>query len=118
MTREEILGADDLPVREVPVPQWGEGMTVFLRTFTAEDNEQLTAIQGAPDADRIFLGRFAALSLCDGDGARLFTDADAGALGKKSLAALGLIMEAGQEHNGMTEAARAAVEKNSETSQE
>lgn len=117
LTKEEIFAVDDLPVLEVPTPEWGPGETVFVRSLAAEENEQCQNISKAPDSDRVFLGKFAALVLCTADGLRLFEDSDAEALGGKSLAVLGRIMEAAQEHNGMTESAREAVAKNSEPSQ-
>jgi len=114
LTREAILGADDLPVLDVPVPEWSDA--VFVRTLTATENERLQAI-AEEDNDRRFLGQYAALVICDADGKRLFTDDDAELLSGKNLAAMGRIVEAAQKHNRLSKAAREATEKNSETSQ-
>ena len=115
LTRDAILTADDLPVLKVSTPEWGGD--VFVRTLTAAENEHCQKIAKSTDCDRVFLGRFAALVLCDEQGNRLFTDADGEALGGKSLLILGRIMEHAQRHNGLSDEEEKATEKNSETSQ-
>ena len=42
LSREDILNADDLPVREVETPEWGEGASVFVRTLSAAEREAMT----------------------------------------------------------------------------
>ena len=120
LSREDILNADDLPVREVETPEWGEGASVFVRTLSAAEREAMTDFNKGDDGKEKgnFLGRFVAVVACDDKGLRLFEDGDAEALAEKGPDALIRIMEAAQEHNGMTESAAEAVEKNSEPSQD
>ena len=104
LSREEILGITDLPVREVEVPEWGgdNGATsmVYVRTLTALEAEW--TLKGI-DAGTNFLGRFAALMMCDASGKRLFEEADADALGDKNMASIRRIVDAAQDLNGMVE---------------
>jgi hypothetical protein len=112
LDRNAILTVADLPVAGVEVPEWGEGEIVYVRALSAcEAEEKLKGIDKLSN----FHGRFAALVLCDPAGNRIFQDADADALGRKSLAALRRICDVAQEHNGMTEKSREETEKNSET---
>ena len=106
LSKDDILGADDLPVGEVDVPEWGG--TVYLKTLTAQEGFRVAdlAPQGKPSAN--FLAQFAAIVICDEEGNRLFTDNDAESLGRKSHAALAKIVDAAQRHNGMGDVEGAA----------
>lgn len=108
MDRDAILAAADLPVAEVQVPEWGG--SVYVRTLTAGEVRGLDWMADDPN----FLGKFTALVLCDQTGARLFSDDDSEALGRKSFAALKKISDAAQEHNGIgrTEAEAGDAVKN------
>jgi len=107
-TAEDILGADDLPLREVAVPEWGEDAVVYVATLTGEEAEGLQGIDKEPN----FLGRFVALVSRDGLGRPLFTREQAEALAKKNQTTLRRISDAAQDHNAMTKAAQEERGKN------
>ena len=108
LTREEILGAKDLPTKAVEVTEWGEGAVVNVRTLSALEAESLKGI----DEKGNFLGRFAVLVMCDENGERLFTDEDADEVGKKNNNALRKVCDAAQELNGMGAEAQEDAVKN------
>lgn len=90
LSREQILGAPDLRFEEVAVPEWGG--TVRIKMLTGAERD---AFEGMI-RDRATLGKLGenlrativASTLVDESGARLFTEADIEALGKKSWLAL------------------------------
>lgn len=108
LTRDQILDAADLATKTVPVPEWGPGDEVHVRTLSGLDAEGLKDIEKGGN----FLGQFAAMVLCDADGLRLFTDDEALMLGGKNNDVLRRICEAAQELNGMTEKAHEETGKN------
>lgn len=81
--RSHILEADDLPSEAVEMPEWG--CTVHLRAMTGDEAlRYYQALRGDtvdPAAARNLL---LAICLCDESGERVFSDADAGALGRKA----------------------------------
>ena len=108
LTREGILGAKDLPVKAVPVPEWGEGEVVYVRTMTGIEVEGLRGIS----EDENYFGRFAATVLCDEQGERVFADGDAELLGKKNHNALRRICDEANTLNGMGADAQEEAVKN------
>lgn len=106
LSREAILGAQDLPTKDVPVPEWGG--TVRIRSLTAKDRDAIeTAIftarqEGlvAPDNVR---ARYASACIVDEKGAPLFTADDVEALGQKSATALNRVYDAVLSHNAIAE---------------
>jgi hypothetical protein len=89
--RSQILAADDLPREAVAVPEWG-GVTVWVRTLTGTERDRFET-----------------------QGARLFADGDAGALGKKSSKALDRLLEVAMRLSGIGAKQQEEAEKNSET---
>lgn len=104
--RDAILAAQDLPTKDVPVPEWGG--TVRIRSLTARDRDALeTAIYQArqeglvaPDNVR---ARYASACIVDENGKPLFTEEDIVALGGKSAAALGRVYDAVLSFNAIAE---------------
>jgi len=114
--REEILGFADRKVLAVEVPEWGR--TVYVRSLSAAESDAFEASvtprgPKGPRNYRNLRARYAALALSTPDGERVFTDADAAALGEKSAAALARIFDAGTSFNGMSEEDVKELEGNS-----
>ena len=94
LNRDEILGVNDQKIEKVPVPEWGG--TVYVRSLSGTERDAFEASMATlgPDGnqDKLnlnnFRARLAAMSICDPDGKRLFSDQDADALGKKNVKAL------------------------------
>lgn len=88
LNRDQILAAQDLPVEEVEVPEWGG--KVRLRTLGALDRvafeEAAKGIRQTEGirADALVMGLFICRCAVDEAGARIFQDADAEALAAKS----------------------------------
>jgi hypothetical protein len=100
--REEVLEAEDLTVQKVPTPGWGDGH-VYVRMMMGDERDQFDAdtMQGGKANLKNARGRFAALIMCDEQGKRLFTDADAPLLGKKCSLNLDRIFDVGGSLNGL-----------------
>jgi hypothetical protein len=101
LSKDDILGADDLPKQEVSVPEWGGHVWVRTMTGTARDDFEAKMLGDGTKARNLenIRARMAALTVCDDTGERLFTDADIEALGGKSCAALDRILAVAQELN-------------------
>ena len=116
LSRDEILGANDLPTRVVVVPQWGG--EVLIRTMDGAQREELEKrISAFKDTKSVSASSavraVAVVMCCCGEGGEpLFTAADTAALAKKSGAALDLVFDSILEHNGMTKRAAEELEKN------
>lgn len=99
--RDDILDVDDLGFKMVPVPEWGG--EVRIRTLTGAERD---AYEGSMIRQRgtntsmnydNLRAKLVTLCVVDGDGKRLFSNADAVLLGKKSAAALERVFEACQK---------------------
>jgi len=113
LTKDDILRADDLPREEVDVPEWGGA--VFVRTMAGVERdafEQSIADESGRNLTNL-RARLAVLTVVDADGARIFADADADALGKKSAAGLSRIFDVAQRLNALTNSDVEELEKNS-----
>ena len=100
--REQILAADDLPVEEVEVPEWG--VTVWVRSLMAHERDALEAVflRDSEASLENLRARLCAMCIVDENGERVFTDADAQVLGRKSARALDRVFEVAQRLNGMS----------------
>ena len=113
--REQILGAVDLPTVDVDVPEWGG--TVRVRMMTGVERDAFEAATITRHGKKIeqnlanIRARLVALCVVDEKGGRLFSEADAEALGKKSAAALNRVFAAAQQLNALTEEAAGAAEE-------
>ena len=115
LTREAILAADDLQIKEIDVPEWG-GVT-YIRTINAADYAAF--VKGNIDADGNttmdnYIARYCAFAICDIKGVRLFVNADAEALGKKYSIVMARIYDEAKKLNGED---LDELEKNSEATQ-
>ena len=107
LTRDQILGADDLPSEEVEVPEWGG--SVKIRTMTGSERDafeaSLLGTGSKKDKQKVMLdirAKFASLVIVDKDNKRLFTAKDIKDLGSKSASALDRVLTVGQRLNGLS----------------
>jgi hypothetical protein len=95
LSKESILGCDDLPSQEVNIPEWGG--SVWVKTMSGADRERFeTAHQVEAKAvakSNTLRARLAVYSVCDETGKAMFEEKDIPALAKKSGAALDRIFE-------------------------
>lgn len=121
LTREQILGVEDLGHEDVNVPEWGGMVRVGMLTGAERDAfEQVIVVrQGKKthmNLDNI-RARLVALCVVDGDGQRVFSETDVKALGRKSAVALNRVFEVAQRLNGLTDEDMEELAGNLETGQ-
>jgi len=92
LTRDEILGADDLKTESVKVPEWGG--TVMVRELTGAERDAWEASVVKTNGTKVTIdsqnmrAKLAALCIVGDDGKRVFTEKDTIKLGAKSATAL------------------------------
>lgn len=106
LNREAILAANDLPTKDVPVPQWGG--SVRVRSLTGAERDQfeldvLTARRDGKISPGNIRARYVAMCVVGEDGANLFTADDVEALGRKSATVLDKIYQEVLQFNALTE---------------
>lgn len=108
LTRDEILAADDIAEELVTVAQW-KGGAVLIRGLTGAERDDFEAscIKGKGRKAEVTIqnlrAKLVALSAVDATGARLFTEQDVVALGKKSGAALARLYEVAARLSGISD---------------
>lgn len=128
LSRDDILGARDLPSERVEVPEWGGAVLVRGLTGIERDEWELSMMRvnqsrGSIDASinmdafRNTRARFVAKCLVDEDGIRMFSDHDVTELGAKSAVALNRVYEVAQRLSAITKEDVEELGKNSESGQ-
>jgi hypothetical protein len=97
LTRDQILSANDLPSETVPVPEWGEGATVKVRTLPV--GEFLAAQKVGEQQPGHFAANWIIATVTDDEGKPLFTIADIDALEKKSIVVVERLVKAALRMN-------------------
>lgn len=104
LSKDQILGADDLPPEDVEVPEWGGKVRVRGLSSTERDRfEMEMALARKNGTTPEFRSTYAGRCMVDDKGERLFTDAELTKLGRKSGAALDRIFDVVRELSGMTD---------------
>ena len=121
LTKEQILQADDLPTKVVPVPEWnGE---VIVRTMSGEERDAWEQSITTKRGDDIQVNmanlraRLCSQTIVDEDGELLFSKDDVDLLGQKSAKALDRIFGIAQKLNGLGKDDIKELAKNSDTGQ-
>lgn len=121
LTRDEILGAVDLKVVEVAVPEWGGTVRVSMMTGTERDAfESETVVRKGKRVEVNMVNmraRLVARTVVDEKGGRVFSDGDVEALAAKSASALNRVFEAARVLNGLTEEAAGEAAENFQNGQ-
>lgn len=101
--RDAILGADDRVTEDVPVPEWGGTVRVIGLTGAERDRMEASVVGNGKKMNLTnFRARLCALSIVDENNDRVFSDADVGALGKKSAGALERVFSVAQRLSGLS----------------
>jgi len=100
LNRETILNANDCPLIPVDAPEWGG--QVFVPVLSISDLESITATVKADGNDK-GNAALAVQVIRDADGNRIFGDADAPLLAKKSSKVILRVIGAFNDANGFTE---------------
>lgn len=130
LSREEILGANDLPTEDVEVPEWGG--SVRVRTLTGTERDEFessiitmkkvkkgkrTVTESAPNLRNI-RAKLVARSIVKEDGTLMFPNSeDVFVLGEKSAAALDRVYEVSARLSKITDEDIEELEKNSSSGQ-
>lgn len=115
LDRSAILEMDDIGKSLVDVPEWGGA--VYVRALTGSERdafetsliEEKTVRKGRKQETtrstnlRNMRAKLCALTICDEDGKRLFSNADVKELGAKSAAALDRVFEVAQRLSGLSD---------------
>jgi hypothetical protein len=120
LSRDEILGADDLVYELVPVPEWGKDKVVRVRSLSGTDRDafESSLLVGSGKSQRIMTlnirAKLCSLVMVDEAGNPLFNLNDVDALGRKSVAALDRVFEVAQRLSRITDKDVEEMAKNSE----
>lgn len=99
LSKGAILAADDVKLKTVEVPEWGG--SVCIRVISGADRDKFE--QSYSDKDMgMFRVRFLAASICDENGARLFSDDEIEELGRKSSVVINRLFGIAFSHNAFT----------------
>lgn len=107
LSKDAILGAEDLKSEEVEVPEWGG--SVLVRGLTGRERDDyetsLMVQRGGQMVSDIANARAKLVARCvvDDDGQRVFDNDDIGALGGKSGAALARVFDVAARLSGLGE---------------
>ena len=104
LTKEQILGADDLVTEHMDIPEWGDDLWVRTMTGTERDAWEAGLIGDGDGAKPNMVNVRAKLCvrcICNEAGERVFDDAEAAALGGRSARALDRIFAVAQRLNGL-----------------
>jgi hypothetical protein len=114
LTREEILAKRSVRPRQ-PVEVEGLG-TVYVAKFSAKDRDRFEEIVTGGIPGKVNLknvrAQVATLLIVDEDGKRMFSDADADALGELDTDAIQAVVDAGFAINGIKQDAVEEAAKN------
>lgn len=122
LSKDEILGMDDIPTEEVTVHEW-KGRTVLVCGLTAAGKNayqaSLLEIKGNSRKVRMenATAKLLVRTLVNRQRQPLFTETDIERLGTKSAAALERLAKVANRLSGMDEEENAALLKNSEATQ-
>lgn len=125
--KSKILSMVQLKKELVDVPEWGEGVQVWVKELTAEQRDSyeqsLTDIKQKGNKTQVtpnFINskaRFAVKCIVDEKGNRIFQDVEAKKLGRLSAQAINRIVEAGYRLSGMNKEDLEDIEENLSSAQ-
>jgi hypothetical protein len=106
ITRDQILGAQDIQTEEVKVPEWGGSVLVKGMTGAERDKFEASNMEGKGKKQKFNLenlrAKLVAKSVVDEKGDHLFQESDIPALGKKSASALERVFSVAMRINGIS----------------
>ena len=119
LSRDDILGSDDLARELVETPEWGGEVYVRCLTGAERDRFEADMLQDEEtDSRKRFYNlraRLVVLAVCDDHNLPLFMLNDVEALGRKSAKVLDRLFSVAQRLSGMTKEDVEALTKNSVT---
>jgi len=104
LTADQILAADDLGLKQVPVREWNGDVYIRMMSVGERDGYERLWIGKRETGVDNFRTEYLARVLCDEKGDLLFTREQVSALANKSGAVMGRLFDEALKHNNMTEA--------------
>ena len=104
LTAEQILAADDLGLKQVPVREWDGDVFIRMMSVGERDAYERLWIGKRETGVDNFRTEYLARVLCDEKGELLFTREQVSTLANKSGAVMGRLFDEALAHNNMTEA--------------
>src|SRR5215470_8579640 len=115
LSRDAILGASDIETESVPCPEWGGPVLIKGMTGAERDAFEAMIRKGGGEVDlRNARARLLVRVIVNESGTRIFTDADAADLGKKSARVINRLYDAAAKLSGLADEDIAELEGNSE----
>jgi hypothetical protein len=113
LTKDQILGAEDLKAKVVDIPEWGGEVVVSELSAAARMEWELDAFgaDGKPSNDN-WKAKLVTRCIVDENGERMFSADDVAALGKKSSKAIDRVYVAALEVNALGDDSVEEIEKN------
>jgi len=103
LSKDQILAADDMGLKEVEVPEWGGNVFVRVMTVGERDSYENEWIVNKNKGVENFRSKFLQRVLCDEKGELLFTASEIDLLAKKSARVITRIWEAAMRHNALSD---------------
>jgi len=117
LTREAILGAKDLKIERVEVPEWGGAVMVKSMTGSERDEFENSVLrQNGRNVQlntRQMRAKLCSWTVVDEAGKRMFTESDVAALGGKSAAGLDRVFTVASRLSGISREDVEELAKNS-----
>jgi hypothetical protein len=104
LTADQILAADDLGLKQVPVREWNGDVFIRIMSVGERDAYERMWIGKRDSGVENFRTEYLARVLCDEKGELLFTREQVSTLANKSGAVMGRLFDEALAHNNMTEA--------------
>lgn len=106
LTKEAILGINDLQLQEVEVPEWGGSVYVRGLSGAERDAFEASVVEQRGKIAKVNMvnlrAKLLVLTICDEKGEQLFTHADIEALGQKSAVALQRLFDIASSLSGLS----------------
>lgn len=121
LSKEDLLAADDVETRVVPVPEWGGD--VIVKALTGKQRDEFESsmtrfVEGKPQPNTTNArAKLLVHALIGEDGKRLFDRSDINALGEKNALVLDRLYDIVAEMSGLQDKSEADAEGNSEAGQ-
>ena len=102
LTKADIFKADDLPTKDMDIPEWGGTLTVRTLTGIERDEWESAFVNQDKIAIRGLKARLVQLTTMNGDGQQMFTKADLQKINSKSASVIDRIFQVSQRLSGLT----------------